>query len=157
MLTTAPFEAQDIQFSVFEQTPRRTAAAAAPVAFNAPFDSGNGNYSDSSSLVSFLEPDDLRPAPALSPPVWPLAWDLDLNTMLDDQVSSAEPKVPPPAKPPPPVALYRKTTNVPLQGIFKTHFYRQSHWTNFAYQVSQRPVEASLSAFDLPFSPQAVF
>lgn len=157
MLTTAPFEAQDIQFSVFEQMPRRTTAAAAPVAPNTPFDSGNGSYSDSSSLVSFLEPDELRPAPALSPAVWPLGWDLDLTSMLDDQVSSAEPKVPPPAKPPPPVAFYRTTPNASLQDTFKAKFYRQSHWTNFAYQVSQCPVEASFSAFYLPFSRHVVF
>ena len=153
-MLTAPFEAQDIQFSVFEQMPRRTTAA--PVAPNTPFDSSNGSYSDSSSLASFLEPDELRPAPALSPAVWPLGWDLELTSMLNDQVSSADPKVPPPAKPPPPVNLYR-TTSASLQGTFKTKFYRQSHWTNFAYQVSQRPVKASLSAFDGPFSRHAVF
>ena len=145
MLTTAPFDAQDIQFSVFEQVPSRNTLAP-----STPFDNGGGTYSGSSSISNFLEPDNLRSAPALSPAVWPLGWDLELSSMFDDQVSPVEPIIPPPAKPCPPGNLYR-TTGASVQDIFQSKLYRRSHWMNFAYQVSQHPVEVSLSAFDVQF------
>ena len=158
MLATAPFEAHDIQFSVFEQMPKRTTSAttAALVTASNPFENTNGSYSDSSSLASFLESDEMQPVPALSPAVWPLGWDIELKNMLEDKVSPAEPRVLPPAELAPTVD-YNYTTSTSLQGIFKTNFYRQSHWTNFAYKVSQRLGKASSSAFGVPFLCHIVF
>lgn len=110
-LTTAPFEAQDTHFSVFEQTPRRFTAP------NAPFEAHNS----ASNSASFPEQDLLR-----------AASDLELAGMLDGQGCPAEPK-------PPPLANLYPTTSASLRGaLFKTRFYGQSHWMNFAHQVSER-------------------
>ncbi|KAL2005193.1 hypothetical protein VTN00DRAFT_3043 [Thermoascus crustaceus] len=135
-LTTAPFEAQDTHFSVFEQTPR-TATTAAP---NAPFEAHH-NASHSAGLASFPEHD-----LSLSPAVRPLELDLGLAGMLDDQAES---------KPPPLANLY-PTTSASLRGaLFKTRFYGQSHWMNFAHQSFE--VLAVMQAHEADESNHATF
>ena len=136
-LKNAPFEAQDTQFSVFEQRERPYTATTASTATQSTPSEGffSGSTSETGSLVSLQEQDISWTSSIMSPVAQPLELDLDLSSMLESPVCPPQPKQFSPPN------LYPEPDAGALPGVlFKSRFHGQSHWTNYASQVGLFPI-----------------
>ncbi|KAI9687176.1 MAG: hypothetical protein M1822_002587 [Bathelium mastoideum] len=142
---TAPFEASETRFSVFEQDPQRqmvsatTISDAPPIPASAsivPLD-GAYNGSDSANLASFSDQLMVPIGLELAPMVEQLEIDERLSSLFESSTEFATPNVEAHAVP-----------NLSSCGaFFKTRFYGLSHWMNFAYQTPE--VLSAIRAFDV--------
>ena len=164
VLTTAPFEAQDTQFSVLSLFPERAPAVMDPTARTRALE--NTQVSDlSSSPTALPEPDDMWAGHTMTPTSWGLDLDLEMVGTMGDQSygndfeaaspaaianACSAPGATQPTTAPQPTDLQRADPQradtrlltaapVPkssLERAFKPKFHRPSHWANLAYQLS---------------------
>jgi hypothetical protein len=143
-LAKAPFEAGETQFSVFEQTllglvASYTAAPSVPVPHAQtnvqpvllpgqydPFDEAFQHVHRPLHPSSFDMPLSLYSS-SFDMPMQPDTPSLDLLSQTDP--STTEPRVT--------VALYPSLSFAPGGAFYKGRFLAQSHWINYAYQVSE--------------------
>ncbi|KAI1387792.1 fungal-specific transcription factor domain-containing protein [Hypoxylon trugodes] len=128
--TTAPFDASEIQVSVFEQTPRREliramASPKSPAKYDPSVEESSGGTSGSPS-ISASSKYSLPLQASESASVFPMEPGLDPTTILEDIIV--------PSISPAPYTYPIPLTNTPVSGVFyKSRYYGESHWLNFLH------------------------